>query len=56
VKQTCIGCHGADIIAGQHLTRPQWEREVDKMARWGAEVKPEDRVDLIDFLFRNFGK
>ena len=56
VKQTCIGCHGQDMIAGQHLTRPQWEREVDKMARWGAEVKPEERADLLDFLTRTFGR
>lgn len=56
VKQTCVGCHGQDMIAGQRLTRAQWEREVDKMARWGAQVKPEDRADLIDFLARTFGK
>jgi DMSO/TMAO reductase YedYZ molybdopterin-dependent catalytic subunit len=56
VKQTCIGCHGQDMIAGQHLTRTQWEREVDKMARWGADVKPEERGDLVDFLFRAFGR
>jgi len=56
VKQTCVGCHGQDMIAGQHLTRPQWEREVDKMTRWGADVKPENRTSLVDFLFRAFGK
>jgi len=56
VKQTCIGCHGPDMIAGQHLTRGQWEREVDKMARWGADVKPENRTELVDFLSRVFGK
>lgn len=56
VKQTCLGCHGVDMIAGQRLTRAQWEREVDKMARWGADAKAEDRADLLDFLFRTFGK
>src|SRR5258708_26729107 len=43
VKGACIGCHGEDMIAGQKLTRPQWEPEVDKMTRWGAPVKPPDR-------------
>jgi DMSO/TMAO reductase YedYZ molybdopterin-dependent catalytic subunit len=56
VKQTCVGCHGQDMIAGQHLTRAQWEREVDKMARWGADVKTEERSDLVDFLFGAFGR
>ncbi|HLY16026.1 MAG TPA: molybdopterin-dependent oxidoreductase [Bryobacteraceae bacterium] len=56
VKGTCVGCHGQDMIAGQHLTRAQWEREVDKMTRWGADVKPDDRADLVDFLTKAFGK
>jgi hypothetical protein len=56
VKQSCVGCHGQDMIAGQRLTRAQWERELDKMIRWGAPVKPEDRDEIADFLARTFGK
>ncbi len=55
VQSSCIGCHGEDMIRGQKLTRTQWEREVDKMARWGASVKPEDRSEMIDFLLSQFG-
>ncbi|HXJ40163.1 MAG TPA: cytochrome c, partial [Bryobacteraceae bacterium] len=55
VKGACIGCHGEDMIAGQKLTRPQWEREVDKMTRWGAPVKPEDRSAIIEWLLSQFG-
>jgi hypothetical protein len=55
VKQACIGCHEADIISGQHLTRAQWDREVTKMTGWGATVKPADRDGIVDFLFKNFG-
>ena len=54
VKQSCIGCHEADIIAGQRLTRGQWDREIDKMVRWGSAVKPEDRGALLDFLSQHF--
>jgi sulfite oxidase len=56
VRESCVACHGADMIAGQHLTRAQWEKEVDKMTRWGAAVKSEDRNDLLDFLSRTFSK
>ncbi|MGD0360946.1 MAG: molybdopterin-dependent oxidoreductase [Bryobacteraceae bacterium] len=56
VKQTCVDCHGQDMIAGQHLTRGQWEREVDKMTRWGAAVTPGNRPEIVDFLVRTFGK
>lgn len=55
VKTACIGCHGEDIIAGQKMTRAQWERDLDKMIRWGAQVKPEDRAGILDFLAREFG-
>ena len=54
MKASCVGCHGEDIIAGQRLTRAQWEREIDKMVRWGAAVKPEERPAMIDFLARHF--
>jgi hypothetical protein len=54
VKAACLPCHGEDMITGQKLTRGQWEREVDKMVRWGAQVKGEDRGELIDFLSGHF--
>lgn len=55
LKQACIGCHQADIIAGQHLTRAQWDREITKMSGWGATVKPADRSEILDFLAGHFG-
>jgi sulfite oxidase len=55
VRRACLGCHGTDVIEQQRLTRGQWEREVDKMMRWGAPVKPEDRSAIIDFLAERFG-
>ncbi|HZT33944.1 MAG TPA: sulfite oxidase [Bryobacteraceae bacterium] len=55
VKASCVGCHGEDMMAGQRLTRAQWERELDKMTRWGASVKPADRPAILDFLAGHFG-
>jgi len=55
VKETCIGCHESDIIAGQRITRAQWDREINKMAGWGATVKPADRNEILDFLSQHFG-
>lgn len=54
-KSTCMVCHGSDVIEQQRLTRGQWEREVDKMVRWGADVKPEFRSQLVDFLSNRWG-
>jgi sulfite oxidase len=55
VKEACIGCHEADIIAGQRITRAQWDREISKMTGWGATVKPADRNEILDFLSQHFG-
>jgi DMSO/TMAO reductase YedYZ molybdopterin-dependent catalytic subunit len=53
-KASCVGCHAEEMMTGQKLTRGQWEKEVDKMVRWGAQVKPEDRESLIEFLASHF--
>ncbi len=52
---SCMVCHGDDVVAQQHLTRAQWEREVDKMVRWGAKVPPDRRDTIINYLVRFFG-
>ncbi len=49
----CAGCHGLKIIATQRLSSTGWERELDKMVRWGAEIK--DRPALMAYLVETFG-
>jgi len=50
----CLACHGARIIVQQRLSKAAWAKEVDKMTKWGAEVDPNDREGLIDYLSANF--
>ena len=54
-KNACLTCHGEDVIQQQKLTRAQWDREINKMTGWGAQVKAEDRDRFLDYLFGNFG-
>ncbi len=49
-RNSCLGCHNDELIRGQRLTRSQWEREVDKMVRWGAQVPADQRSALLDYL------
>jgi hypothetical protein len=49
----CAGCHGVRIIGTQRLSRAGWERELDKMVRWGAEIK--DREGLLAYLVETYG-
>jgi hypothetical protein len=53
-ESACLTCHEARIIVQQRLSKAAWTKEVDKMAKWGAEVDPKDRDALIDYLSANF--
>lgn len=54
-KQSCLTCHGEDVIQQQKLTGGQWQREVDKMVRWGAPVKDTEREGILKYLSGHFG-
>lgn len=55
VKARCVTCHGADIIRGQRLSRTGWERDVDKMIGWGAQLGATERTEIIEYLSAQFG-
>jgi len=54
-KTACHTCHEDDVIRQQRLTRAQWDRELNKMTGWGAQVSPELRESFLDYLSANFG-
>ena len=54
-RQRCLTCHEADLIVQQRLGRGGWERELDKMMRWGAVVEADERAPLLEYLTRHFG-
>ncbi len=55
LEQSCLTCHTLEPIEQQRLTHAQWEREVEKMQRWGAKVRPELKDVLVDFLANHYG-
>jgi hypothetical protein len=52
-EKRCAGCHGVKIITTQRLSATGWERELDKMVRWGAEIK--EREALMAYLIDTYG-
>ena len=54
VRQKCLVCHDADLIAQQRLNEAGWSRELDKMARWGATATDDERRRLLGYLVRHF--
>jgi sulfite oxidase len=53
-QAACLICHDEHMMTQQHLTRAQWERDTDKMVRWGAPLRPEDREGIVKYLSDNF--
>jgi hypothetical protein len=53
-KIACFSCHDEHMMQQQHLTLPQWDREVTKMTNWGAPVKAEQRGELLQYLAARF--
>ena len=49
-RETCLVCHGDDVIRQQRLTHAQWNREIDKMTAWGADVDEDTREELVNYL------
>ena len=37
------------------MTEKQWTADVEKMMKWGAEVKDADKPVIIAYLARHFG-
>jgi mono/diheme cytochrome c family protein len=51
-QHSCIQCHSLRLVDSQRLSRSAWEKEVDKMMRWGAPVS--DRQLLVDYLSEQY--
>ena len=53
-KSACLACHDESMMRQQRLTRAQWDRELNKMTGWGAEIKPEERERILTYLSSQF--
>ena len=49
-QNQCLRCHDVDLVRQQRLTAAGWTREVDKMVRWGASVKDDEKSALVGYL------
>jgi quinoprotein glucose dehydrogenase len=55
VKAACTQCHTAARITKQHLTREEWNDQLDKMVGLGADVPDSERRAFLNYLTKNFG-
>lgn len=52
-ERTCVPCHSLRLVHSQRLSRAAWNKELDKMAGWGAKYT--DRDALLEYLVANYG-
>jgi hypothetical protein len=55
VKAACTSCHNTSRITQQHMTRPQWSDQLEKMEGLGAVIPDSDRSAFLNYLTKNFG-
>jgi hypothetical protein len=55
---TCDGCHSFRLVSQQRLPRRRWDQLLDIMVekQGMAELSPEDRALILDYLEEAFGQ
>ena len=53
-RAACFSCHDEHMMQQQYLTREQWDREINKMTGWGAQVGPQNRDAILNYLSSQF--
>jgi mono/diheme cytochrome c family protein len=51
--RSCVACHSLRLIHSQRLSKATWDKEIGKMAGWGAKVA--DREALLAYLAAEYG-
>ena len=55
LRNSCMTCHSATMIAQQHKDTAAWDKTVTGMVGYGAPLAPERKDELIAYLVANFG-
>jgi competence ComEA-like helix-hairpin-helix protein len=50
VQHSCAECHGLDKVVSASHTPEQWRTTVERMAKKGASLTPEDIETVVDYL------
>jgi hypothetical protein len=55
VVSRCAICHSVDVAVQQRQGPEGWGVILDRMARYGMPMAPEERQVLVSYLVRHFG-
>ena len=54
LKEKCEVCHTLQYLTQQRLTRPQWQKTIDKMRKFGAALSDDESARVVAFAAANF--
>jgi hypothetical protein len=55
VVSRCVICHSVEVAVQQRQGPQGWGAILDRMARYGMPMDPEERQVLVNYLVRHFG-
>lgn len=51
IVERCSDCHSADrVFEADYTTEEEWSDIIDEMIEKGAEVSPEEKDEMVDWL------
>ena len=56
LEESCTTCHDLDLVAGQHLSKDEWQSIVSSMVAKGANLETKDTPVLVEYLAKTYGK
>lgn len=55
IESKCKQCHNLKNITKQHQDPKWWALTLDKMVERGLEIEPDEQVQVLKYLSKNFG-
>jgi hypothetical protein len=56
VQERCTACHTLSRVEGIRLSASDWGIVVDQMIARGAQLTPDEKTIVVNYLAANFGK
>ena len=51
IVERCSDCHSSDLVfEADYTTAEEWSDVIDEMIDKGADVSPEEKMEMVDYL------
>jgi cytochrome c5 len=54
ITETCMQCHGVDVIIARRRTPDEWSQVVSQMIGYGASLTDDQYKSIVSYLSENF--